>query len=81
MKKFEQQDNQSNQPRRPSRGEILNKVDLYRRAEQEQRHGGRYMLDEIDDYIAGRGEAETREQFYPDWTKEDFEEMLRLTKN
>jgi hypothetical protein len=81
MKKLEQLDVQNNQPRRPGRGEILNKVDLYRRAEEDQRGSGRYMIDEVTDYIAGRGEEETKDQFYHGWTKEDFEEMLRLIQN
>lgn len=69
---------QQEKPKRPTTWDISDKLDLYRRAEEHERGGGEYIIEEIKDYISGGGEDEVREQYYPGWKKEDFEELLNL---
>ncbi len=69
---------QSEKSTRPTHYDILDKIDLYKRAENDQKGGGRYMIKEVQEYIEGKGEQEVREQFYPGWGKEDFEKFLKL---
>lgn len=63
---------------RPTHGDILDKLDLYKRAENDKKGGGQYMIEEAREYLAGQGEPEVRERFYPGWEKEDFEKFLKL---
>ncbi len=57
---------------------VLAKFDIYKRAEEDHKGGGKYIIREIKEYIAGKGDPDTREQFYPGWTREDFQELLKM---
>ncbi len=57
---------------------VLEKFDIYKRAEADHKGGGQYIVREIKEYIDGKGDPDTREQFYPGWTREDFKELLKM---
>lgn len=76
----EQKFSQPEKSKRPAQLEISEKLNIYKRAEQDHRGEGKYIIREIKNYIEGEGEPETREQFYPGWAKEDFEKLLELIK-
>jgi len=78
MEKSEQGIGQAEKQPRPTHADILDKIDIYKRAEKDHKGGGKYMIKEVKEYIEGRGEPEVREQFYPGWEKEDFEKFLKL---
>lgn len=60
---------------------VLEKFNIYQRAEADHKGGGKYLIMEIKEFIAGKGDQKNREQFYPGWTKKDFEELLRLIED
>jgi len=35
-------------------------------------------LDELTEFSQNKGEAETREEWYPGWTQEDFNKLLQM---
>jgi hypothetical protein len=78
MENFEKSIGDSEKLSRPNQGDMLDKLDIYKRAESEHRGGGKYIKEEIRQYIKDEGEPEVREQFYSGWEKEDFERLLKL---
>ncbi|HBP00495.1 MAG: hypothetical protein UU48_C0027G0007 [Candidatus Uhrbacteria bacterium GW2011_GWF2_41_16] len=38
-------------------------------------------MEELREFAKGEGEKETREQWYPGWTKQDFERLIQKLEN
>lgn len=66
------------QPPRPKDWDIEEKFGYYRRAEEEKEGSGQYMIDELKEFIAGKGDEEAKVQYYPGWQLEDFERLLDM---
>jgi len=60
---------------------VLEKFEIFKRAEEDHMGGGQYIVEEIKDYIAGKGDPQMREKFYPGWTEKDFKELLKLIED
>ena len=66
---------------RPSEKEIVARYEIYKKAEEDQRGGGQYLVKEIEAFLAGKGDLGLRERVYQGWTRPDFESLLQLIKD
>lgn len=62
--------------RRPSMHDIDEKVDFVRRSKDEDQGAYETYLEEIPLFASGEGDEDTKSQFYPGWTKDDFQRLL-----
>ncbi len=62
--------------RRPSVHDIDEKVDYVRRSKEEDEGAYETHLEEIPLFAKGEGDEDTKSQFYPGWTKDDFQRLL-----
>ncbi|MFH0779728.1 MAG: hypothetical protein V1928_02605 [Parcubacteria group bacterium] len=66
---------------RPTNEDLREKKRYYEELETEEQGSGQFMIDEIKNYIDAKGDDETKEQFYPGWTKQDFEDLLEMLES
>ena len=66
---------------RPTRNDIEMKMDFVKRAKKEDRDAYKTYHREIPLYAQGRGDEDTKQQFYPGWTKEDFQDLQERLEN
>ncbi len=60
---------------RPTTHDIETKIDFVRRSRREDKDAYRTYRVEIPLYAKGEGDEDTKKQFYPGWTREDFEKL------
>lgn len=60
---------------------VHEKFEFYKRAEKNKKGSGSYFRDDCHEFLQGNMGEKKKKNFYPCWTKKDFEKLLELINN